>query len=62
MKLEIYLGDELQATTTDYMDCVSQCNTYAKAGHEDVKAYYIYPDGTKEPYDWFKAYLELCYG
>jgi hypothetical protein len=62
MAYEIHVDDELQAVTKDEMAAVSRCNAYAKAGHDNVKAYYVNLDGTKEPYDWWKSYLELCYG
>jgi putative component of membrane protein insertase Oxa1/YidC/SpoIIIJ protein YidD len=62
MAYDIHVDDELQAVAKDEMAAVMRCNAYAKAGHDNVKAYRVNLDGTKEPYDWFKAYTELCYG
>ncbi len=62
MKHEIHVDDALRDVAKDTITAVMCCNAYAKAGHDNVKAYRVNSDGTKEPYDWWQSYLELCYG
>lgn len=64
MTYRIYVGDELRDVCTDCMDAVSLA-----VGHyrdiimpfgETVTVTHTWPSGEVEPYDWERAYRELC--
>ena len=62
MTYNIYHSGELKAVCKHSMDAVAQCNDYTKAGHEDVLAFEVTLSGEEKPYDWYRDYLDLCYG
>jgi hypothetical protein len=60
MAYNIYKGDKLNAVCQHSMDAVSQAVQYYRHTTKPVTVTQVALDGTETPYDWERAYKELC--
>lgn len=61
MSYRIYKGNEVHAVCKDYMDAVAQAVQYHRHTTKPVTVMEVALDGTETPYNWERAYWELCY-
>lgn len=60
MSYRIYKGTELHAVCNHAMDAVAQAVHYSRHTRKQVTVEEVSLDGTAKPYDWKRAYEELC--
>lgn len=62
MSYNIYTGTELQISVKDYMTAVAEAVAYYRGTDKPVTVMEVALDGTETPYNWERAYRELCNG
>jgi hypothetical protein len=60
MAYNIYKNGKLHAVCRDEMTAVSAAVEYYRATTVPITAEEVHLDGSTTPYDWQKAYRELC--
>lgn len=60
MPYNIYRSDSLSAVCSSEMDAVMTAVKYYRESDLAIRVEQVYVDGSTAPYDWEKAYRELC--